>query len=421
MPQIRNIWKEYGLSGNPYHTDHLEATSEDAAFYVRRQDAEAELGTFLVSEDHGAIFVEGHVGVGKTTFVNQTQYLALQQKGAPRLLPSTSLVEIQDNTSPEGLVLSILAAVLKALRHHMQGIEDDKRFQRLEAYTKQARITSWTVGGSVAGTGATLGKGVTATEPPTITLQALQALLDDASALVADHDFDKVVVLLNNLDNVDERHAFGLLHDLRDTLLGRDGWIFVLAGPVGIRTSLANEAGHRRLSERISPSPVVLGPLPKAGVHEVIQKRVEALRLHDDVKPPVPAKVIDVLYDASGGEIRYVLNRADGIARIVARDLPVTGPIEEDVAIAALHKIVRDHIESLGLTERQEEVLAAIAKAGSVRPKDYEAIGLNSAQAFNEYLSPFFSKGLVEREQSARATVYTPRGDIVLHYAGAGR
>lgn len=421
MPQIQNIFEEYGLSGNPYHTDHLQATPEDAAFYVRRQAEEGELGTFLFSEDHGATFVEGHVGIGKTTFVNQTQYLVRQQKGAHTLRPSTNLVEIQDNTSPEALVLAILGAVLKALRHHAPGVETDKRFQSLEAYTKEARITSWTVGGTVVGTGATVGKGTTATEPPTVTLQALQSLLDDTSTLVADHDFDKVIVLLNNLDNVDGRHAFSLLHDLRDTTLGRKGWLFVLAGPVGIRASLTNDATHRRLSERIAPTPVALGPLPKAGVHEVIHKRVQVLRLRDHVEPPVPLQIIDTLYDASGGEIRYVLNRADGIARIVARDLPVAGPIDEEVAVAALHKIVRDHIENLGLTDRQEEVLATVAKAGRVQPKEYDAFGLNSSQAFISYLGPFCNKGLVEREQSGRATVYTPRGDIVLHYAQDGK
>lgn len=418
MGQIRDIWKEYGFSTNPYHTEHLDATEEDEGFYVHREDEETQLGNFLASEDHGAIFVEGHVGVGKTTFINQTQYILLQDETLPNILPSSSLVEVQNNTSPEGLVLSILTSVLKALRQHSPGVEDEKTFQELEAYTRQARITTWTSGGTVLGVGGSFGKSVTPTQPVTVPLQTLQDLLDDAATLASERGFEKLVVLLNNLDNVEQAHFFSLLHDLRDTLLGRPGWLYVMAGPIGSRRALGTNATHRRISERIASEAVTLEPLTKDGVHKVIQKRANRYRLEEDIDPPVPDRAIDVLYEASGGEIRYVLNRADGIAKMAARDLPTLGSIDEELALAALEKLVRDEIEAMDLTERQWEILEAIVEAGSAQPKEHKDFGLNSPQAFNNYLSPFHDMGLLEREQSGRETIYTPRGDVTLYFRG---
>lgn len=419
VTQIRDIWRGYGFSTNPYHTDHLDATEQDADFYVSRNEAETQLGNFLASKDHGAIFVEGHVGVGKTTFVNQTQYRLLQDEALARVLPSSSLVEVQDDTSAEELILSILTSVLKALRQHSPGVEEDERFQDLEAYNRQARITTWTGGANVLGVGGSFGKTVTPTQPVTVPLQTLQDLLDEVAELASTRGFDKIVVLLNNLDNVDDGHFFSLLHDLRDSLLGRSGWLYVMAGPIGLRRALATDVSHRRISERIASEAVALGPLSKEGVHEVLRKRIEHYRLDPDIEAPVPQRVIDVLYDASGGEIRYVLNRADGMARMAARDLPSLGPIDEELALAALQKLVRDEIEGVDLTGRQWDVLEQIVEAGGVQPKDHGDFGLNSSQSLNNYLSPFHQMGLVEREQSGRETIYTPRGDVTLYFQGA--
>lgn len=419
MPPIRNIWEAYGFSRNPYHTDPLEAVAQDADLYVPRDAEEAELGTYLASEDSGAIFVEGHVGVGKTTFINQTQFRVQRRNDLPRILPSASLVEVQKETTAEGLALAIVTSVLKALRiHGGPGVAENDLYQEIEAYTKQAQVKSWTAGGGVAGFGANLGKTVTPTQPVDLTLQAFQDLLDDLSTVAANHGYDKVVVLLNNLDNVSEAHFFGLLHGLRDTLLGRAGWLFVMAGPLGLRTTLATDRAHRRISERVTREPVTLGPLSKAQVHRVIEARVDAYGLEDGVEAPVPRETIDLLYDASSGEIRYVLNRAEGVARLAARDLPTIGPIEPDAARAALSNQISDHIRQLELTDRRMEVLAKIAEQGEVQPKDYDRLGFNNTQSLSKYLREFHEMGLLDRAKEGREAIYTPRGDVSLFFSG---
>jgi len=52
------------------------------------------------------------------------------------------------------------------------------------------------------------------------------------------------------------------------------------------------------------------------------------------------------------------------------------------------------------------------------QPKDYESFGFNSPQGFSNYLTGFFEMKLLEREKRGRETLYTPRGDVKLHYRG---
>jgi hypothetical protein len=268
------------------------------------------------------------------------------------------------------------------------------------------------------GVGPNLGKTSAPSDPPQVTLQTLQELLERTATLTTDRGFERIVVLINNLDNVEQEHFFDLLHDLRDSILARAPFVFVFAGPRGLRQTLQRNRTHRRVSERIRRDPVSLDPLTLEQVHRVIDKRVEHYGVDNRAEAPVPARAIDILYEASEGEIRYVLNRAESIARKVTDALPSGDKLNREVAMAALEDIVREKIETIDLTDRKREVLADIARHETVQPKDYESFGFNSPQGFSNYLTGFFEMKLLEREKRGRETLYTPRGDVKLHYRG---
>jgi hypothetical protein len=331
-------------------------------------------------------------------------------------LKSTELVEILEETTPKGLVLNCLAATLKALTRQTDDIEDENALEELNRYTRKALIQSWSGGGTVMGFGAEAGQDATASDPMELTLQTLQKLLDEAGALARKQGYDRIVLLLNNLDHIDEAHFFDLLHDLRDTLLGRDPYLFIFSSPIGLRRELATTRAHRRISERIETETVRLEPLSRDQVKKVIDNRGEAYRLSADAVPPVPETVIDVLYRASHGEIRYVLNRANGVAKKVAGNVASAGPIDESLAIAALADIIRTEVESLDLTDREWDMLEQIAPHDAIQTKDYEDFGLNSPQSLSKYLTTFYDRRLLERTEQGRERLYTPRGDVRLYF-----
>lgn len=418
MPQIRNIWEELGFAGNPFHTDPLKATEGDSHVYVHRDRLESTLGTWLASEERGGIFVEGTVGVGKTTFVNQTQ-LSVHQHD-PATLPCDDVVEIQDDTTSVELVLSLCATILRALQDYREGVARDNAFQEVEQEVRRTRVAAWNAGLTIAGIGAEGGRQVTTTEPVAVTLHTMRELLDKVEDLLHAQGFDKAIVPLNNLDNVEMDHLWGTLHDVRDTLLQRRGMVFVFIGPPGLRAHLASHPAHRRISEVVSHTVVEVGSLSREDTWAVIDARVNAY-VQAAREPPVSRKLIEALYDASGGELRYVLNRASDITQFVARSIAMRGPIDDEAAFAALYALVRRDVDARHLSERRMDVLETIVRHGQAQTKDYEDFGFNNAPAFSNHLAELTHAGLLEKRSNprdAREIIYKPRGDASLYFTG---
>lgn len=418
MAQIRNIWEELGFSGNPFHTDPLKATEADRGLYVRRETLEATLGTWLASEERGGIFVEGVVGVGKTTFVNQTQ-LSVHEHD-PATLPCDDVVEIQDDTTSVELVLSICATILRALQDYRADVARDKAFQEVEQEVRRTRVAAWNAGLTIAGTGAEGGRQVTTTEPVAVTLQTMRELLDKVEALLHLQKFDKVIIPLNNLDNVEMDHLWGILHDVRDTILQRRGMIFVFIGPPGLRAQLASHAAHRRISEVVSHTVVDVGSLSRKETWAVVEARVSAYATAARA-PPISRRLIEALYDASGGELRYVLNRASDVTQFVARTTAMRGPIDDEAAFAALYALARRDVDARNLSERRMDVLETIVTRGQAQTKDYEEFGFNNGPAFSNHLVELTQAGLLEKRSNprdAREIIYRPRGDASLYFKG---
>ena len=414
---IHNIWQEYGFSRNPYHTVHLGVSEDDSKLYVNRELLEGQLGSFLLSEDRGAIFVEGPVGVGKTSFVNQTQYLIMKQHNSA-ILPAQRVVEVQNKSTATDILFSILGGVLRSLAALSPDCVKKKRYAEVETYLRKTHIISWNASAGIAGFGGGVSRTKTPTEPVTVPLQTIQSLFEETTRMAAEEGFKKITVLINNLDNVEEEHFFQILHDVRDTLLDRTGWLHILIGPTGIRNSLGSNRNHRRISEKITGTVIKLAPHSLRDVHRILEKRVECFRLSSNKKAPVPHEVINTLYKASGGEIRYILNRASDIAGIVARDIPESTEIEKDLAYAALHRIVAEEISSLGLTDRQQNFLKKLTEIGSAQSRDFKDYDLKSAQSMSAYLVKFHDRSLLELTRSGKQRIYTPRGDVALFFRG---
>jgi hypothetical protein len=413
MSRIVNIWTELGFRENPFHTDALRATPQDRELYVPRDELEGELGTWLASERRGGIFVEGPVGVGKTSFVNQTQLAVMQEQ--PDTLPCDDVVEVHDDMELPELVLDVCASILRALQDHRQ-VAEHELFHEVEQQVRQTRVREWSGGFTVAGTGVHGSRRETTTQPAIVSLQAMQQLLESLQALLLDQGFEKAIVCLNNLDNVGEADLWRLLHDARDTLLQRPGVVLVLIGTPGLRTALASSAVHRRVSEVLAQRTIEVGSLSKTEAWAVLHARTRAYGGND---VPISRRVADLLHEASDGAIRYVLNRTSDVIDHVVRFTGHRGPIGDDIALPALHRLVQRDVDARNLTRRKLEVLQAVVATGQAQPKDFERFGFNSATALHIHLKDLAAADLLERHSNprdAREAIYRPRGDAVLYF-----
>lgn len=411
---IKNVWEEYGFASNPYEPTPLPPTGEMAELFVGREEELEQLGTFLVSEDRGGIFVEGHIGVGKTTLVNMAQHHVRSETRHATLLPSVRVVEVQNGMSSEIFLLTVLSNALQSLRHLMPNVAKDKEYQRLNGVVAQGLLRSGAANLNVGPVGFGGGKALQPTTPEAMPLPTIQGHLGELQALASTHGFDKLVMTVNNLDVVDPAFFAELMHAVRDSTLTVTGILWVFVGPVGIRSLIEQRA--RRVSELLVSQPVRLGPLTLQQVLAITQARLKRFRATPKALKPVEESVIEFLYMSSKGEVRYVLNRASDVVRRIAAVLPSPKTLTVDDARPLLKAVAESNIRGASLTKKEEEVLGLLAKRGVAQGKDFEAFGFTTPQNLTNYLLALHAKQLLDREEQGRESKYYPRGDARIYY-----
>lgn len=411
IPRSLNLSAHYGFTANPYDPSPLGVSEDDATLFVGRTAEATALMTFLSSFERGAIFVEGSVGVGKTSFVNVQQYRLAQDEA---LLPSLNTIELRDGMTPTEFLLSVLSNSLNTLRRLRPESEREEEFRRLAQAVEQTLVVTRSYPANIASFGAGYGSSASATNPNHTLLPTVSRHLDDFAVLAKQFAFDKIVVSVNNLDTIDPSFFTSFMNQVRDLTLIRAPWLWVFTGPQGSRALLAKEA--HRVSELVATDPILLPPLSREEVHQAIDARVRKFRVSDDVPAPIAADVVDILYDAGRGEFRYILNRARDLLLRTMAEFPTTRTITLGVALPLLKELAASTLQRAALTNKQRAVLKALAEKGQAQSKDYEDFGFNGAATFVPYLKQFHESGLVDRKESGREVIYTPRGDVNLAF-----
>lgn len=413
----RDIWDEYGFHRNPFEPRALSATGEDADLFIGRAAESEDLSSWYVSNRSGGIVVEGPIGVGKTTLVNVAQHQA--HIHANNILPCLKTVEVQDSMTPQTFLLEVLAHLLYSLKSMHPKTVKSKEFQPLAQAVERGVLTSrgWQGHGSFMGTGGGGGQQTTktTTHPDALTMMAVQVYLEDFAKLAKANGFERILVSVNNLDIVDVARFKGLLNAVRDSSLILDGFLWTFIGPVGLRGELG-EPSLQRVSELLRGAPVELGPLPKKQVHEVLKARTRLHAKEAKPIPPVTSEVIDFLYEASSGEIRYVMNRCGDIVEAVTRHIPTPSTVDLVKARWVLRDIVSPTLEHAGLTAKERKVLRDIAQKRRVQGKDFAEYGFKQYQGLFNHIANLAKKRLLVKERSGKEVVYIPRGDVVLYF-----
>jgi hypothetical protein len=407
-----SLGAHYRFRRNPYDPSPLAADAEDASLLVGREREGALFRTFLESFDRGAIVVEGGTGVGKTSFVNVQEYLARGPAHRPTLLATRQPIQLAATLSPVEFLLSVVSNVLSALRESMPNVARDARYRKLSLAVSQSIVKTrgWEL--YAAGFGAGTSSEATVSNPLVVLLPAVSEHVDEVAQLARDFGVERIAVNVNNLDVVGPQALTTFLDVTRDLTLTRPPFLWVFIGPVGSRALIAQKT--RRVSELIRTDPIWLGPLSIAEVHAAIAARVKRYRISSSSAAPVSEDVVQVLYESSAGEVRYILNRCTDLLLRTMAEFPTSLEIPKDLAIAMLRRMTTEAIDRLNLTPKQRAALTQVARKGPCQPREFRAYGFASAPAFLRYLTRFYQLGLVDRRRRGEGVVYTPRGDVVL-------
>jgi hypothetical protein len=402
----------YGFRRNPYDPSPLGVDHGDSSLFVGREEEGREFRIFLSSFDRGALFIEGGTGVGKTSFVNVQEYRAEKVGGQPRLLPTLQAIQLASALTPSEFLLSVLSNVLNALARDVPRATRAAEFKDLSRAVTHSLVQtrSWQV--DVAGFGGGRTTDSTATTPLAVLLTSVSDLLDRAAKLTRELGVPKIVVNVNNLDLLDSKTLVSFLEITRDLTLTRAPFLWVFIGPIGSRAGVAQRS--RRVSELIRSDPIWLPPLSVKEVHKAIEARIDRYRTSTSVSAPISRDILDLLYETSSGELRYILNRCTDLLLRTMTEFPTSRELSLELARPLLRRMTLSTIDRCNLTSKQKTVLVQLVNGGPCQPKDFRKFGFQSAPAFLRYLLKFYELGLVDRRRSEGDVVYTPRGDAIL-------
>lgn len=438
---LEDLWSSLGFSGNPYQSTPLRPTDEDFQLFIGRERTGVEFRTLVEGSDGCVTVISGDVGVGKTSFFNIQQYLLFTGKGGfgPKLAPALELTTLEADSTPTSLARRITHNIVGSLEQfcEQQKLKCPSQIRKLKKWiSSQKAASGFDVGLSVLGTGGNFSMSFDLPPVDDATLENWKDILRLLAGEVRDTlKFDGVFAVLDNAENVDNDHLTSLLMSFRDTLFIVPGVWWVIIGQSGLYSLI--DASDKRISQRIQGTGLEIEPLTADELHEIIERRVQRFRSRSDAVSPISKNIHRRLYEASRGEIRFVLKMSDALIRKVITDVRTTaleivgssfseifhakfldllakrlveGQITDERAKRSLKDLTYIAMRDLRLRKKEVAVLHAIGE-GEARASDYARFRIKTMQDFSaNYLTKLFRANLLHRRQHGRAVYYSLRG-----------
>lgn len=419
------LWADSDFSRNPYDYRPLRTNSDDRALFVGRNSQQGFFKMQVAGPEGGIVIVEGPVGVGKTSFVNAMLYDKWnpENKGSKNgkkshhYLPSFETIQLQENVELSDFMLSVLSNCifsLEKIRGENVSKSSDilKAGKELIANTVRSEVSAFNI--SVLGSGGGINKNDIPIQPMRIPLPTIMNTMDRwFNEVTVKFGYEAVLVPINNLDIMPERAIINFLNSARDTLLSRTHVWWILVGGPGLFSSL--ETNARRVSELITGQSIGLESLSLKEVQEAIKLRIKRFRTSHNARPPISEETIEMLYEVSGGEVRYIFKRLTDIIYRFRSAFPSERCIPTQIALKSLRSLAQEKLDTSNLTRREREVLELMSKAGNFRVRDYSKFGYTQPQPMQNIISKFLMKNLLRRmERSAKEVYYSTSGDVNL-------
>lgn len=432
-----SIWKSLGFKNSPYDATPLRAASEDVDLLVGREDEMMDLCTALEASKQGFFFISGVPGVGKTSFFNITQFLLESSLApcGPHLLCARILCPIHPDSTPISVARSALSSLIRSAEEYcrLSSRTLPPETTKLSKWAGDVGSGGFQVGISILGSGGSFGRSVSL---PKFVDASFERILDALSCVVSEIvgvlGFEGAFIVLDNIENLDERLTANLLLAFRDTLFTCPNLWWIVIGQSGLASRIKRL--ESRVFERSSGVGLELKPVSLRLLHDAIEKRVHKFHGLGDGKAPLPEEVHKHLFQASHGEIRFVFKYSNDICiqffsgirksvlaafhKITEDELNkslgralVKHQIPADRAERILKIIIGEELSGLHLKKKELDVLHLIGKFGSARAGEYKQFGLKTSQDFSSnFLSKLHRDNLLIRSQAGRSVIYKLRG-----------
>lgn len=367
-----NIWNPLGIRTNPFFQEALDISESDLRpinLFVGRADEAEKVLQRTLGGDSTRLLVSGQPGVGKTTFI---QHVKSRLAGEHGFAVSSEFCRVPHQLSVTALGADLLRAVVRSLRNVLPGkiLETLDGFDRACALVEETEQRAWQWSVSVLGSGGGLGSD-RKHHPPAFGPDQFQDTLAELCAGAMAKGVAGTVVHLNNLENLerDPEEATLLMRDARDYFLVPGLHLQLGATPEFHSRILSVHAQVRS----IFPPPVTLAPMTLEEVQEMLQHRLDHLRIgRQKVTPPVTPELVGQLHTLFRGDLRGLLGaleeacyRALGTLHPaplgLKEALPVIAPLYQGQLVNELSRAELAHLgqlAALGVKDfRQADVI----------------------------------------------------------------
>jgi hypothetical protein len=451
---MTDAWGQFGFSTSPYRSKPLEANEHDFLLHVGRDRESAKFQTQVDQKGGGIIVISGDIGLGKTSFLNIQQYLLYTKRAAvgPRLLVNRVLTSVAKTDTTDALARRIV--------HNMiLGIEKECLLQNKDLPTQAAEVRKWmshegTVSGrsfgfSLFGVGASAQRSVSVPAVGSAGLENWKSILELLVVEAKSYfGVDGALLCIDNTETLSIERLTEILMFYRDTLLITEDIWWVIVGQRNLYAKI--DSVDRRISQRITGTGIEIEPLSSEGLHELVETRIQRLRSDSSAKSPLSKKIHDLLYAASCGQPRYVLDAADTlfidiitevrigvleqqkkeklsearehveemIHRTIEKYLLVGG-VPDNIAEALLRNGVLERLRARGLASSHLMALRTIGTKGSKRPgRASRSAGSASDLPNGEILEDLLGGDLIYKIEDSEPVTYRLKGDAWLcnHY-----
>lgn len=423
----QNLWERYGFSGDPFDTNPLPISYGNGLSVVNayvprvgKLNPGTVMTNFFKNPGGGRIVVEGEPGVGKTTFVNYHRY-EWEHHAKQSLISPVSYVSVQRHWKEEDFLLHLLSSLSARIRLEMRESEfaKDKLLKEVSAITGVCQEEDGGIGLSLSFLGT--GGGFNKTKGSSIKVGAITSvhLRDYLTKLVARvHTKLGSAGVIFHLDNLELLKQAGddklqtFFEDIRDAIQEPNVYFIF----VGYREMFQEViVPSPRVRSIFFDTPLMLEPLSREQVHEIIARRYEILRAPEKnwIKP-VDDTVIDYLYDMYEGKIRYVMNAVTSLISHIPDSYADT--LSLDKASELLQAIQFSELKGK-LTAAEIEVLLDAVPLRRFTPTELCNVTGKSKQSIQKYLQKFLEGNYVyQTEKVGRRQYYKvePRYHILV-------
>jgi hypothetical protein len=309
----------FNLKESPYFQDALQSDGRyPISLFVGREDAaEKHLRKIMMNPGGTRQTIRGKPGIGKSTLA---QYVKTEAAKQFNLLTVSAPISLSAAADADQVCAQILRAVIEALllgaEKNGTDVSQAHAIREASQLVRVYQVTTGVGGGASAfGFGGNISTSDTLVTPPAakpsiVIPSLLPALMEIATKQLKANG---ILLHLNNLENLSEEdaaRAATILRDIRDTVLMKPHYHWLVVGTEdAVMTVVDSVTQLRTHFER----PPALKPLTDAEVAALLDKRYTALRADQD-KPfrhPIEAEAVSVIYTIYGGDLRAAFAAMD--------------------------------------------------------------------------------------------------------------